>query len=217
MNYAPSCPSLKAVESQLLKRFVIPRLMLVGWHEWWYMHTSLCSTGSMSNCGWTVCCMCPTVLTLYHQIITCLVLWWPLWQWQTECHAPICHTGEKASVTRHEHMLCFTHGRRLLKSVYSSLKNNCASNNIIVKVCEMVTCPTCIQHALQCMRHWFSTASCIFQNYLHVFNLYNVLFSCMLIPHSYLTSFLFLNNSTICIAHLHFQNREDRFCFVFLF
>jgi hypothetical protein len=134
-----------------------------------------------------------------------------------ECHAPICHTGGEASFIRHEHVLCFTRGRRLLTSVETRLKNNCASNSIIVKVCDMVTCPACIQHALKNMRHWFLTASCIFQNDVLVFNLYNVLFFCMLIPHSYLSGFLFLNNSAICISHFHFQNTDNRFCYVFLF
>jgi len=130
-----------------------------------------------------------------------------------ECHAHICHTGGKANFTRHEHVLCVTRGRRPLTNVETRLKNNCATRNIIAKVCEMVTCPTCVQHALKSMRHWFLTASCIFQNDLHMFNLYNILFFCMLIPHSYLSGFLFLNNSAVCISHLHFQNKEDRFCF----
>ena len=90
-----------------------------------------------------------------------------------ECRASVCHTGGEASFTRHEHVLCFTHGRRLLTGVDTRLKNNCASNNIIVEVFEMVTCPTHIQHTLKSMRHWFLTASCIFQNDLHVFILWN--------------------------------------------
>jgi len=32
-----------------------------------------------------------------------------------ECHAHICHTGGKAIFTGHEHVLCFTRGRRLDK------------------------------------------------------------------------------------------------------
>jgi hypothetical protein len=97
-----------------------------------------------------------------------------------QCHAPICHKGGRARFTRHEHVLCFTRGRRLLTSVETRLKNNFASSTIIVKVCEMVACPTCIQHAWKGMRHWFLTASSIFQNDVHVFNLYNIFFKFVL-------------------------------------
>ena len=151
MKYAPSCPLLKAVESQLLKCCVIPRLMLVGWHEWWQMHTSLCSAEAVTNFGWTVCCVCPTVLTLYHQIITFLVLWKTLWQWQALQNAMLLFvTQEGKQVLLGMNTCCASqHGRRLLTNV-----DNSASSNIIVKVCVMVTCPTCIQHALKSMRHW---------------------------------------------------------------
>ena len=192
--------------------------MLVGWHGWWQMRTSLCSTEAVTNFWVDSLLHLPNnpdfVSSDYH-------LFGPLkaimmMTGTAECHAHICHTGGKASFTRHEHVLCFTRGRRLLTNVETRLKNNCASRNIIAKVCEMVTCPTCIQHALKSMRHWFLTAARIFQNDSHVF-MYNILFFCMLIPHSYLSGFLFPNNSTVCISHLHFQNEEDRFCFVFLF
>jgi hypothetical protein len=57
-------------------------------------------------------------------------------------------------------MLCFKGGRRLLTKMETTLKNNDAFSNIVVKVCKMFICPTCKEHEIKNRRHYFLTAPC---------------------------------------------------------
>ena len=55
----------------------------------------------------------------------------------------------------------FFKGGSLSTKMEIRLKHNYAFSNIAVKFCETFTCPSCKQHEISDMRHYFVTAACV--------------------------------------------------------
>ena len=48
-----------------------------------------------------------------------------------------------------EYVLLFKGGRGLLTEMETTLESNCAFSNVVVKLCEILSCPACEQHEIK--------------------------------------------------------------------
>jgi hypothetical protein len=112
-------------------------------------HVQVCTPLRPSSILDGQCCHThPTTLNLHHDIIVCLVLCkkackdiiTPVMRHSKMLCTSGCRGG-RATISGWVFLLMFRGGSILSARMDTTLKNNCALSNVVVKFCEISTCP----------------------------------------------------------------------------